>query len=128
MLTLGPGYARLDISADDEFSGVSESIRSLLHVCRLNDLDAALIVSRQDASDWRSSLRIGIRFATSRAPLSRLRLALVADHYNDDAQRDVLAVAREASLECRIFRSEAEAIDWLATGGGAASASAVQQR
>jgi hypothetical protein len=40
----------------------------------------------------------------------------VVRHFNDGAREDVLAVAREAKLECRIFRGEEEAIAWL--GGG----------
>jgi hypothetical protein len=124
MLTLGPGYARLDIARDDDFGGVSESMRALLHVCRLNGLQAALIVSRQDAFDWRSSLRIGLRFAAGRAALAGLRLALVAEHFNDGADRDVLAVAREAKLDCRIFRREAEAIAWLVSGGAGSGSAA----
>ena len=119
MLTLRSGHARLEIHRDEEFGKVSESIRSLLHICHLNGLRAALIVSLQDAFDWRSSLRIGIRFAASRAALQGLRLALVADHFNDGARQDVLAVAREAKFECRIFRGEAEAVAWLSSGGAA---------
>ena len=116
MLTLASGYARLDIDRDEEFGRVSESVRSLLHVCRLNGLSAALIVSRQDAYDWRSSLRIGIRFAASREALHGLRLALVAEHFNDGAREDVLGVARQVGLECRVLRDEAEALAWLLSG------------
>lgn len=125
MLTLGAGFARLDIARDDDFTQVSESIRSLLHICRLNGLDRALVVSRQEAFDWRSTLRIGIRFAASRAALRGLRLALAADHFNDGAHHDVLEVAGEAGIECRVFRREAEAIAWLSakpTAAGAAPA------
>jgi hypothetical protein len=118
MLSFGDGYVRLDIHRDDEFASVSESIRALLHVCRLNALRGALLVSRQDAFDWRSSLRIGLRFAASRAAIAPgLRLALVAEHFNDGARDDVLAVASQAGLECRVFRAEPDAIAWL----GAAS-------
>ena len=117
MLTLRTGYARLDIQRDEDFRRVSESVRALLHVCHLNGLVSALIVSRQDAFDWRSSLRIGIRFAASRVALRGLRLALVAEHFNDGAREDVLSVARQADLDCRVFRSEAEAIAWLAPQG-----------
>ena len=128
MLTLAPGYARLEIARDTEFGQVSESIRSLLHICHLNGLPAALLVSRQDAFDWRSSLRIGIRFTASREALDGLRLALVAEHFNDGAREDVLAVAKQAGLDCRIFRSEAEAIAWLRLSGGAACAREVPRR
>lgn len=117
MLTLAPGYARLEIARDTEFGEVSESIRALLHVCNLNSLASALIVSRQDAFDWRSSLRIGIRFAASREAPQGLRLALVTEHFNDGAREDVLSVAKQADLDCRVFRSEAEAIAWLAPQG-----------
>jgi hypothetical protein len=113
VLSLADGYARLDIARDEEFGSVSESIRALLHVCRLNGLQAALVVSRQEAFDWRSSLRIGMRFAASRAPVGDIRLALVADHFNDGAREDVLSVAKQVGLQCRIFRSEPDAIAWL---------------
>ena len=116
MLTLASGYARLDIPHDEDFARVSESIRSLMHVCRLNHLRGALVVSQQDAYDWRSSMRVGIRFAAARGAVDGVRLALVARHFNDSAREDVLAAAREAKLECRIFRGEEEAIAWL--GGG----------
>ncbi len=119
MLTLRPGYARLEIHRDEEFGRVSESIRSLLHVCQMNGLAAALIVSRQDAFDWRSSLRIGIRFAAGRDALRGLRVALVADHFNDGASQDVLSVAQQSGLDCRVFRREAEAIAWLSSGAAA---------
>lgn len=119
MLTLAGDHGRLEISRDEHFANVSESIRALLQICHVNGLRGALIVSRQGALDWRSSLRIGIRFAVSRAELQGLRLALVAGHFNDAAHEDVLVVAREAKLECRIFREEAEAIAWLASAGTA---------
>lgn len=118
MLTLRQGYARLAIERDEEFASVSESIRSLLHVCRMNGLAAALVVSRQNAFDWRSSVRIGIRFAASRAALQGLRLALVADHFNDGARTDVLAVAQQVGLDCGVFRAEGEALVWLGVGPG----------
>ena len=113
MLSLASGHARLDIDRDEDFGQVSESIRALLQVCRMNDLRHALVVSKQDAFDWRSSLRIGIRFAASRGPLKELRLALVANHFNDGARRDVLAVARECEVECEVFADERKALAWL---------------
>lgn len=113
MLSLGSGYARLDIPKDEDFAGISESIRSLLHVCRLNGYRGALVVSRQSAFDWRSSVRIGIRFAAARGVVDGLRLALVTDHFNDGAHHDVLSVARSVGVECRVFRREGEAIAWL---------------
>lgn len=119
MLSIEPGYARLHIAHDEEFGQVSESIRSLLHVCHVNGLGGALIVSAQDAFDWRSSLRIGMRFAAAPGGVDGIRLGLVAHHFSDSARRDVLAVAREAALECRIFSSEPEAIAWLTSAGPA---------
>jgi len=117
MLSLAPGYARLDIEKDDDFSEVSESIRALLHVCRLNRLDAALVVSRQGALDWRSSLRIGIRFSASRGALPDIRLALVAGHDDPRVHADVREVAEEAGVKCRIFAAEEQALGWIADSG-----------
>ena len=116
MLSLGPGYVRLDLVHDTDFVHVSESIRALLHVCRMNGLNAALIASRQDAFDWRSSLRIGLRFAAARGSIAGARLALVTHHFNDGARADVLAVAGQLGLECQVFHGDAEAIAWLSTG------------
>lgn len=118
MLSLASRYARLDIPEDEDFGQVSESIRALLQVCRLNGLRCALIVSRQHAFDWRSSVRIGLRFAAARGPLGDTRLALVTDHFNDGARDDVLAVARSAGLECLVFHREDEAIAWLSSSAG----------
>ena len=118
MLSLGPGYARLDLAHDEDFAHVSESIRALLHVCRLNRFPGALVVSAQDAFDWRSSLRIALRFAAARGSLDGVRVALVAHHYNDGARADVLAVAGQLGLECQVFRRDAEGIAWLSTGSG----------
>lgn len=120
MLSLAPGHARLDIPSDEDFSRVSESLRALLDVCRLNNLPAAVVTSRQNAPDWRSSLRIGLRFATTRVAVKGLRLALVAEHFNDGARADVLEVARSVGLDCRVFRKEAEALDWVGASDGAA--------
>jgi hypothetical protein len=125
VLSLASDHARLEIRKDEDFGQVSESIRALLQVCRLNGLRNALLVSRQDAFDWRSSLRIAIRFAASRAPVADLRLALVANHFNDAARQDVLSVARESGLECGVFGSEAGALAWLS---GAAPARAEPRR
>jgi hypothetical protein len=115
-----PGYARLEIARDEDFGEVTQSLPALLHVCRLNGLPGALIVSRQEAYDWRSSLRIGIGFAASRASVEGLRLAPVADHFNDGAREDVLAAARGAGIDCRIFRGEDAALAWIGASGDAA--------
>jgi hypothetical protein len=130
MLTLGPGYARLDLGRDEDFTRVTESVRTILHVCRLNGFPGALISSHQDAFDWRSSLRIALRFAAARGAFAGLRLALVTDHFNDGARDDVLVVAREAQLDCRVFREEAEALAWLsgAATGPAAPPQAAPRR
>ena len=109
-----PGYARLEISHDEDFAEVSHSMGALLQACRLNGLGGALVVSRQDAYDWRSSLRIG--FAANRADVDGLRLALVAEHFNDGARDDVLAAARNAGLHGRAVRDETEALAWIAAG------------
>lgn len=62
---------------------ITESIRSLMHVCRLNRLPAALVVSHQFGFDLRSSVRVALRFVASRssgAPPVRLAIVgLVAD-------------------------------------------------
>ena len=116
MLSLASGYARLDIPKDEDFSAISESIRALLHVCRLNGFRGALVVSRQEAFDWRSSVRIALRFAAARGAIDGMRLALVMHHFNDGARDDVLAVARNAGMDCQVFRREGEAIAWLSSG------------
>jgi hypothetical protein len=74
------------------------------------------VVSEQDAFDWRSSLRVGLRFAASRGRVTGLRIALVARHFNESARDDVLAVANDAQIDCRVFRREGEAIAWLSSG------------
>lgn len=115
MLSLAPGYARLDVRKDEDFGHVSESIRTLLYVCRINSLRGALIVSAQDGFDWRSSLRIGLHFAAARSAVDGIRLALVAGHFNDGARDDVLEAARSVGMECRVFRREDDALVWLAS-------------
>ena len=114
MLSLASNYARLEIEKDQDFTDVSESIRMLLQVCRLNGYGAALVVSDQEPFDWRSSLRVGIRFSASRAPMPVVKLALVARHDNEALQNDVCTAAREAGLDCRVFLEEGQAIAWIA--------------
>lgn len=120
MLSLTAGYARLQVPKDEDFARVAESIRTLLYVCRLNGLRGALVVSAQDGFDWRSSLRIALRFVTA-GTAEGTRLALVAGHFNDSAYQDVLDVARSVGMECQVFRREPEAIDWLRAVGGEAA-------
>jgi hypothetical protein len=114
MLSLAKDHARLEIPSDEDFSRISESLRALLEVCRLNRLRGALVTSRQSAHDWRSSLRIALRVAAEATALGDLRLALVAEHFNDGAREDVVSVANQVGLQCRIFRNEPDAIAWLA--------------
>jgi len=114
VLSLAPHYARLEINKDQDFTEVSESIRALLQLCRLNGYRAAVVVSDQEPFDWRSSLRVSIRFSASRAPMPQMKLALVTRHNNAGVVNDVCAVAREAGLECEVFWNEAEAIAWVA--------------
>lgn len=121
MLSLAAGYARLEVPKDADFVQVSESIRTLLDVCRMNSLPGALIVSAQDGFDWRSSLRIGLQFAAARGVAGGIRLALVAGHFNDGAREDVLRTARGVGMDCGVFRDEAEAIGWLGASDGGAS-------
>ncbi len=115
MLSLASAYARLDLGKDEDFAQVSESIRTLLHVCRMNALPGALIVSAQEGFDWRSSLRIGLHFAAARGAVDGVRLALVAGHFNDGAREDVMRAARDVGMACRVFRDEAQAVAWLAS-------------
>ena len=116
-ITLTAKYARLEIFQDQPFTDVTESFRALLQVCRLNRLSAALVVSTQDAFDWRSSLRVAIRFSAARGPLPVVRLALVSyAAANAGVQEDVCAVASEAGLECRSFHREDRARGWLESG------------
>jgi hypothetical protein len=113
MLTLTSTYARLEIEKMQAFGDVTESLRSLFQVCRLNDLGAALVVSAQDAYDFRSSVRIALRFAASRAAMPSVKLALVVPGADFGIRKDVQDVATEVGLECKIFGREKDAVSWL---------------
>lgn len=114
MLTFGSGHARLVVQKDEPFTGVTESVRSLLQLCRLNRLTAALIVSEQVGFDFRSSVRIAFKFAASRpAPLPRIRVALVALAADDAMLGSVAEAVNGVGLICRGFRNEAQAMAWL---------------
>lgn len=79
MLSLEDPHARLALEKDEPFTSVTASVRSLFQVCRLTRLPGALIVSEQLGFDFRSSMRVALKFAAIRpAPLPGIRLALVA--------------------------------------------------
>src|SRR5258706_5401348 len=77
MLSMTPDYVRLTVLKDEPFEGVVESVRSVFQICRLNNFAGAIVVSEQDPLDWRSSMRVAIRFAASRWTLPRMKLAFV---------------------------------------------------
>jgi hypothetical protein len=118
MLSLTSTYARLGIHKTQAFNEVSESLRSLFQICRLNDFRAALIVSTQDAYDFRSSLRIALRFAASRSALPGIKLALVVAGADFGIRKDVQDVAEEVGLECKLFALEEQAISWIRPATG----------
>jgi hypothetical protein len=113
MLTLEDKYARLAIGADDAFQDVTESVRSLFQICRLNELEGALVVSEQDDFDWRSSLRVAVRFYRVRYTLPPLRLALVKPGAAPRIAAEVVDFVAQAGLACACHGSEAEALVWL---------------
>lgn len=114
MLSLTPDYARLEIGKDEPFSDVTESVRALLHLCRLNRLGAALIVSHQVGFDLRSSLRVALKFVSSRpAPLPEVRLAIVALAAQEEMLAPLEQTGGEIGIDCRGFREETRALAWL---------------
>ena len=112
MISLAPGHARLWIDANEPFDQVSESIRTLLQLCRLNKLDG-LVVSAQAELDWRSSMRVALRFAAIRGGNTNFKLAFVAKA-RADVRDAVLEVARTIGAECAVFGREESAVGWLA--------------
>jgi hypothetical protein len=112
MLTITPRYARLAVAENEPFENITESVRTLLQVCRMNKLGAALVVSAQHRLDWRSSMRVALRFVAARSPLPRLNLALVVADAGP-AGAEVQLVADEAGLNCRVFPDEKAALAWL---------------
>ena len=114
MLSVGPDHARLLLEKDELFTNVTESIRSLFQLCRLNQLPAAVVVSRQGSFDFRSSMRVALKVAAARpALLPQIRLALVAPAVEDAAMHAVVEVGEAIGLACCGFRDEPEAYDWL---------------
>lgn len=114
MLSVEPDHARLELDKDELFTHVTESVRSLVQICRVNQLHAALIVSRQGTFDFRSSLRVALKFVALRPEgLPSIRLALVAPAADDAAMRAVVGVAQGFGLSCRGFHDEAKARAWL---------------
>jgi hypothetical protein len=119
VISLTQEYARLVIDRDQPFADVTESFRTLFQICRLNALPAALVVSLQDAYDWRSSLRVAFRFSASRGAMPAIQLALVAAHTIAAVGKDVVDVAQEIGLECKLFTREADAIAWISAARAA---------
>jgi hypothetical protein len=114
VLSLNRDYARLEVDQDQPFVDITESIRALIHVCRLNGLRSALVVSHQFGFDLRSSLRVALKFVSSRpAPLPQVRLAIVAPVAAESVLATLERVAEEIGLECKGFREEAQAMAWL---------------
>ena len=114
LLSLANGYARLEIEKDQPFVEVTESIRSLLQVCRLNQLPAALVVSRQGGFDLRSSVRVALKFVASRPlGLPPVRLAIVGLLADDGVLGALEKTADEAGIAAKTFSEEAAALAWL---------------
>lgn len=113
MLSLEKSHARLVIPEDQDFGEVSESIRMIFQLCRVNALSGALVVSLQSPTSWRSSIRVGIRFGAGRGTLLASKLALVVQGSEARQRDDVCAVAKEAGVSCRVFEDERAALAWL---------------
>lgn len=84
----------------------------LFQLCRVNNLRGALIVSLQAATDWRSCMRLGIRFSASRGALPSA-LALTVPDATQRQQSEVCDTAHEAGLVCRVFDDERRALAWI---------------
>jgi len=113
MIAVTPDYVRLDIEEDRPFDEVTESVRTVLQICRVNQLPGALVVSKQHGLDWRSSMRVAIRFVAARWSVSDTRLALVVSNTPDSVSHDVREVAADAGFHCKVFDQEKDAIDWI---------------
>ena len=118
MITLTPSYARLLIDRDQPFEQVTESVRTIFQICRVNKLRAAIVVSEQEPFDWRSSLRVAIRFVATRWDVPEIKLGLVALKADETIRDDVCKAATEAGFDCQVFDEEAAAVEWAAWGGG----------
>jgi hypothetical protein len=119
MISLTPNYARLFIDKQRPFDEVTESMRSVLQICRVNGLPAAIVISEQDAFDWRSSLRVALRFIATRWGASQIKLGLVVFSADPDIRQDVRKTATDAGFDCKVFDEEADAVRWVTLGGGA---------
>jgi hypothetical protein len=117
MLSLERDYARLEISADAYFGDVSQAVRTLFQLCRVNTLRGALIVSGQSPTDWKSCMRVGIRIADIRGVLPESKLALVVQRAGAKQRDDVCEAAKDAGLVCRVFEDERSALAWLKEPG-----------
>ena len=118
MLSVAHDHARLEVEKDAPFTDVTESVRTLLQVCRLNQLTAGMIISHQSGFDFRSSVRVALKFAAARpAALPHIRLALVALVAEDFTVQAVVELAQELGLVCKAFGDERSATAWL--NGGA---------
>lgn len=113
MVSLEKDYARLEISTDDSFGDVSDAVLMLFQLCRVNNLRGALLVSHQGPMDWRSSIRVGIRFSHLKGALPDSKLALVVQGTETRQRDDVCEAARDVGLTCRVFEDEPEALAWL---------------
>ena len=113
MINLTPEYARLVIDAEEPFDQVAESMRMLIQLCRLNELDA-LVVSHQAPLEWRSSMRVALRFIAGRGSVPNIKLAFVVQASPDREIREaVLGVVEKTELHCAVFGTEAQATAWL---------------
>jgi len=119
MISLTPDYARLVIEKDRPFDDVTESIRTIFQICRVNELPAAIVVSEQNAFDWRSSLRVAIRFISTRWSAPEIKLGLVVFSADASIREDVCKTATDSGFECKVFDQEADAIAWVAGGRAA---------
>ena len=113
MISLERDYVRLFIERDRPFDEVTESVRTVLQICRMNSLSAAVVVSEQDGFDWRSSLRVAIRFVATRWTVSDTKLALVVLNAEERIRIEVCGVATEAGFNCKVFDREPQAIEWV---------------
>jgi hypothetical protein len=114
VISLGSHHVRLFIERDRPFDEVTESIRTVLQICRMNSLPAAIVISEQAGFDWRSSMRVAIRFVAIRWAVSDTKLALVVFNVEEGICNEVRNVAVEAGFDCEIFDEEADAIAWVA--------------
>jgi hypothetical protein len=99
VITLTSDYARLSIGEDEPFDQVAESMRMLFQLCRLNTLHG-LVVSKQAALDWRSSMRVALRFIAIRGSAPAMRLAFVAKA-GEEVRKRGLHRSRDGRLAVR---------------------------